>query len=388
MILLQTILVYLCLTLMMVITSYLAAKSHKKWMLMIPVLLFSIVFGMRYGVGIDFYAYLEMFEYGNTPYINVISESFEPAFVFLIHFCHYFNLGSFGYFFILAFIQIFFLYVSFRKHKYVLSFLPIVLIFTGIAMTGFMNSIRQTIAFCIFVFSIHYISNKKLIYYCVLILLASLFHRSALILFPLYFIWCNKDQWFRNVNRQVVLVLVSFVAANMVSLQQIVEYFDLLIDWLGYSRYLDNHGDKMYNNSTLSLGYILILFLYLLIVVNSKRMKLMFADKTFNIMYDLFLIGVLCEFFFHSSQMMMRITYYFNGFKLVLMSYALFYFYKQRFCNTICLARFVVVSLVFLLFFIRIILFSETNTTQYVFNFQKEWHTVKKAQHSNMILTL
>lgn len=384
MILLQTILVYLCLTFMMIVISNLAVHSHKKWMIIIPVLLFSIIFGMRYGVGIDYYAYLDIFKYGNNSYYG----DFEPAFMFIISLSHYFNIGSFGYFFILAFIQILFLYLSFIKHRFVLPFLPVVLIFTGIAMTGFMNSIRQTIAFCIFVFSIHYISNKKLISYCALIVLSSLFHRSALILFPLYFLWYNKDQWFSNINKQVVLVLISFITANIISLQQIVEYFDLLIEWLGYSRYLDNHGDKMYNESSIGLGYIMILFIYLLIITNSKKMKLMFADKTFNIMYDLFIIGVLCEFLFHSSQMMMRITYYFNGFKIILMTYALFYFYKQRFSNGICFARFVVVSLIFILFFIRIILFSETNTVQYVFSFQKEWHSIKDAQHTNMIRIL
>lgn len=373
----QSLIVYLSLLAGMTFTSQLAIDKRKNVYFFLPVILFSVIFGLRYGVGIDFYAYLESFSAPDSE----LKGYYEPGFIFIIKSCHFLGLGSNVFFFILAFIQILFLYFSFRKQKVATVFLPSALILTGIAMMGYMNNIRQTIAFCIFAFAVDYIARKKMISYVFFIFFAFLFHKSALILLPLYFVWSRKDSYFNNVTFQIILAVSAFFIALIIDLPTLLGYFDIVLELMGYSRYLES--DRIEGSSAIGLGYIMVFLLYFIIIAFNKKMKLFYADKTFNIMYDFFYIGVLCEFLFRGSMMMNRITYYFSGFKIIFIAYVLYFLYKNRKSSPILYYSYLVVWAILIITFIRCIVQSDTNTVQYVFSFQEELHEIKRIQFNN-----
>lgn len=373
----QSLIVYLSLLAGMTVTSQWAIYNRKNIFFFLPIILFSIIFGLRYGVGIDFYAYLRSFSASESE----LNEYYEPGLIFIVKSCRFLDLGSNSFFFILAFIQISFLYFSFRQQKAATVFLPSALILTGIAMMGYMNIIRQTIAFCIFAFAVDYIARKKLICYVFFVFLAFLFHKSALILLPLYFIWSRKDSYFNNVTSQIILACIAFFTAIIIDLPTLLGYFDTVLELMGYSRYLGS--DRIDGNSTIGLGYIMVFALYFIIIAFNKEMKLFYASKTFNIMYDFFYIGVLCEFLFRGSMMMNRITYYFNGFKTIFIAYVLYFLYKNRKKSPILYYSYLVAWAILIITFIRCIIQSDTNTVQYVFSFQEELHEIKHIQFNN-----
>ena len=244
-------------------------------------------------------------------------------------------------------------------------------------MTGFMNNIRQTIALAIFIFSIHFISEKKVVQFYIFCFLAFLFHKSAIILMIIYPIWRFAGPFFNKIKAQVLLMFIVFALSSVVDLNAVLSYFDLFIINLGYERYLD---DSRVSATGFGIGYILLFIQYLIVVLSSKRMKEYFNSKTLNIMYDLFFIGILCEFLFAGSMILNRFAWYFNGFKIVLIPTCLYYLYKNLRISRINTAYYIVSVLILIYLFIRLMMNSADNTTQFVFSFQKELLPLKDMQ--------
>ena len=372
--LLQTLFVYIGLVILMTVSSVWARQKHYKIRILVPVLIFSVIFGFRYGVGIDFYSYLESY-YDSA---SIVNSYYEPGYVFILNLCRKINLGPELFFTMLAFLQIFFIYYAFNTISYKpVSHLAVYLIFTGLAMTGFMNNIRQTIALAIFIFSIHFISEKKVVQFYIFCFLAFLFHKSAIILMIIYPIWRFAGPFFNKIKAQVLLMFIVFALSSVVDLNAVLSYFDLFIINLGYERYLD---DSRVSATGFGIGYILLFIQYLIVVLSSKRMKEYFNSKTLNIMYDLFFIGILCEFLFAGSMILNRFAWYFNGFKIVLIPTCLYYLYKNLRISRINTAYYIVSVLILIYLFIRLMMNSADNTTQFVFSFQKELLPLKDMQ--------
>lgn len=374
----QSLIVYISLLIGMSIATLWAIQKKKRIYLLIPIFFFSLISGLRYGVGIDYYAYLRSFSASDLELWN----SYEPGFIYIIKICRLLGLGPESFFFILAFLQIFFLYFSFRKNTSVTIFLPSALILTGIAMSGYMNNIRQTIAFCIFVFSVHYIAKRNFFRYLLCVATAFLFHKSAVILLPLYWIWRWKDSYFTNSRWQIILASLAFITASFIDLPTILGHFDSLLEIMGYSHYMK--GTRIAGESSIGLGYVLVFITYLIIIIYNKKMKLFYNDRTFNIMYDLFFIGCISEFLFRGSMMFNRITYYFSGFKTIFIAYVLYFLYKNKKDSSIMYYSYIVLWIILVYMFARCIALSETNTLQYVFSFQKELHEIKQIQFNNV----
>lgn len=67
-----------------------------------------------------------------------------------------------------------------------------------------LSFIRQSIAIAIFLFSINFLKNKKFVPYLLIILLAATFHKSMVIMIPVYFIAHIKVNWKSLVTYGVV----------------------------------------------------------------------------------------------------------------------------------------------------------------------------------------
>ena len=138
--------------------------------------------GFRYGVGVDYFSYEDMFLEGD------LSSWVEPGYFYLMKLILFLN-GEFYWVTIsAALITIYFLY------KGVLNLTPyfvlsIFLFLVSPSGYGFcVNGMRQGISAAMFLFSIKYIIEGNFYKYCGILLIASLFHVSALILIPFYFI--------------------------------------------------------------------------------------------------------------------------------------------------------------------------------------------------------
>ena len=170
-------------------------------------------------------------------------------------------------------------------------------------------------------------------------------------------------------------------------LQSIVSSIDDLAILLGYGGYLDiSMQSKLIGSASVGMITFVKLFIYALIIVKSVDMKRYFSDNLFNVVYDLFLIGVCFSYLFRGSQLLNRSILYFAYMEIFVMAYVLMYFYNKRnmvrmnFAYCILLFSFMIYT------FCNIMATSEYNTTQYVFYFQDELHYLKDLQKEQMFL--
>ncbi|PKR80298.1 hypothetical protein CW751_10630 [Brumimicrobium salinarum] len=91
-------------------------KSFWKIYIILPLILFAIVFGMRYDVGVDHLDYLNAYKQ------RVDVSKGEPLFDIITHFFQGLNLHYVYYFSFLAFIQVFLFFYAFKNEKYLFPF--------------------------------------------------------------------------------------------------------------------------------------------------------------------------------------------------------------------------------------------------------------------------
>jgi len=287
---LQTIVVYL--SLLFLITILFTKKfkingvllsnnifSIKNAPFIIAILLFSIIIGMRYGVGVDHLTYLE-------DYVQYQQEGKYWAFYHLelgfglisklfadlgFHYWVYFTFWSF--------LQTFFLFYAIKRNQEAaLPFLAITFILGGTVLS-FMNGIRQQLAFCIFVFSIEFIKNHKPIKYYILIFLASLFHFSALLLLPIYPLFrYRKKPYFNRIWLQFILLGISFFLLYQNYIEKIFFGLSKIANIFGYERYIDilsEGNEHLLFSLTRSrgIGFYIIVLLNIILIANSNKLK-------------------------------------------------------------------------------------------------------------------
>jgi len=171
--------------------AYLARKKYVENALKAAFMVIFLFLALRYEYGNDYLAYLDIFNDVNTDTsFSIFDESsrYELGWVVL---CRLFDpLGFFAMIAALALINCV-VYYRFVK-KYVVPQYYWLAVFLYVFSPGFMlthaTAMRQSLALIMFIVSLDYLFKKDIIRYALCISLAALFHTSALILFPVYFL--------------------------------------------------------------------------------------------------------------------------------------------------------------------------------------------------------
>ena len=204
-----------------------------------------------------------------------------------------------------------------------------------------------------------------------------------MILLPLYFVWRVRREWFSSVGVQLALLLLSFCVVFINPIQTIIGYVDDFIALLGYDDYLDS--DRMEGARELGMTDMFQLLIYVIIILQSRKMKSYFQSDFFNILYDLFFIGACLGYVFIGSMMFGRVILYFTNISFIMLGYVLAYLYRTWRYSLGNLYSYVLLILFVGVLFGRIMLHASENTTQYVFYFQEELHDMKDMQRENML---
>lgn len=332
---LQTIFVYTSVMLLMFLYGVIAYKktngsstpkyhsSFCHWEVLLPLLLFAIIFGMRYDVGVDHLQYLECYQTADI-------ERFEPIFQFVslelknlgVHYIFYFTLW--------AFIQVFLVFYSLKDERYLYPSLAVAL-FMGQFFWHWMNGIRQDLAACIFLFSITFIAKREFLKYLLCCVLACGFHKTAVLLFPIYLLFIRKDSYFKKRWYQYLILFISAFAA--ISKIDTLSFFSPLIDsfvsLLGYEIYSESALENFAEITKTGVSLYVFILIDIIIIFYSTRMKEYYMNRKFNIYYDLYYIGTVFQLFLSNNMLLARPFRYFRYFKLLILAYLLFYLYKH-----------------------------------------------------------
>lgn len=175
------------------------------------------------------------------------------------------------------------------------------------------SAIRQTIAVCIFIYSIKFLIEKNFWKYIILVLLASSFHLSALILLPLYFI-VTPNKWSNGI---LVALFIGFLFVTFFG-YVFLDSIDRLTQ-IYFPRYREEYLIDIVSNSLdTGVGFVFLVctFLFILWSHNKGEGNNIIISKLTIIGFVLFPMGMYLN-------MIGRIGMYFDPFIILSLPFAI-----------------------------------------------------------------
>lgn len=223
-------------------------------------------------------------------------------------------------------------YIQKNSNNYYLSFFIFLILYLLTALIE--PLVRQLIALTFFILSLKYIEKGNILKYILLIFFATLFHKSAYFLMPLYFI-----KYIDFSLKKLLIVLFFFKMFLEKILFIILFYFERYYNYLYFGRYSIH--------KQMSLNNIFMLFLYITIIffIYGK-------DRNKNI-YNFSILFIIIYFFSPYFNILSRMNFYFSPFISIGISYVSTRDLRRKktsvFCNNI-LIRVFKVTFLFLVF--------------------------------------
>lgn len=381
---LESLVVYTILFVIMFVCGDISARRQKKYVAKkglrgakprfltpeILVLLFSFtfVFGCRWGVGRDYFRYLDSF-------VGAVPERFEFFFQTITRILQGVGAHYSIYFGVWAFLDVFLLYYALRDYKFLYPYIAFLLIF-GSYYLPMMNAMRQYIAGLIFLNSIPFIEQKKLGGFAICYILAILFHKLSVILFVFYPLLRYKDDWFKKITPQLILfaICVFFSFNGDILLRLIETPFVWFADQMGYERYTfdllasDRFDRTQFGNNT-GLGIWVKIFLTLPVILMSRKLKEHYHSSLFNMFYSLYFLGVILTLLLEKSIILNRVAMFFTIYQLIMLSALVHYCFNHKKGYKYQLVG-IMVLLLHIPLFLNIIS-NPNSSTQYLFFWQQ-----------------
>lgn len=286
---------------------------------------------MRYDVGVDHLEYLQGYLDKNHVGNN------EPLFFLFAEIGWKLNWHYVLYFGVIAFTQVLFFFYAFKNERYLYPLL-VFFLFTNGDFQFLTNGIRQALAMCIWIFSIKYIEDKKFWKYLIWCIVATLIHKSAIVLIVFYPILSNGRDYFKSISLQLVLLGSTFVLKEMFSV--VISYIEPLINTytniLGseiYGSSYDIEGlmKSFKENEGTGLVYLFRIILNVTIILYNERLKTFYNSKRFNIVYFFFFIGLISMYIFPLGYISLTRPFrYFYIFQIIMYAYFLYYLLKTK----------------------------------------------------------
>lgn len=186
----QTFILYLCSFSWATINAKILKIGKKKNLLSMGItfmIVFTpiiIIYGMRYNVGVDCHNYFLYFRnvLNDVPgaISNIFNDRFEPGYVFLNVIAAQIIPKEYGCFLVTGFVMYFLLFWGLFYYRKELSISQGIFIFLTVYFGVSCNCVRQMLAVLVVLGSFKYILSKDLKKYLITIIIASLFHKSAL----------------------------------------------------------------------------------------------------------------------------------------------------------------------------------------------------------------
>lgn len=356
----------------MLYLSYIG-RAKQKWKYMVyAIMAYSVIFGIRYGVGVDYFSYLHNYNaYSTTSGGLSVAQSFELGFGFITEVLATLKAHFSVYFGVIAFLQLYFTFLALKDEHRLYPYL-IFSFMVGAYWLTYSNGLRQIMAMSIWMWSIKFIAEKKLWKFCASIALATTMHTTAIALIIFYPIFYRKHEWFKDLRLQAALIVISLVLMKMDIVQNLMQSFDTIIAMTKYDDYTqEDQAINIHKEVKLGLGYAITLLLILLLVFNSNKAKQYYKSRLFNIYYDLFFIGACLKYILINSLVFTRINYYFIYMMIIVTAYITHYAHRNN-----KMLFYTIIGLVTFTFFATLYGGFE-NTAVYVFFWQKDLHYLK-----------
>lgn len=308
------------------------------------VMIFTLIGGLRWNVGADSYAYAQGFKYPDRN-MDLFIENKEYLWYVLVWVHKKLGLHYVFGMCAAASLQIVFLVKAVKEYRYILLCMPIVL-FGGQYFGDMMNGVRQMIAASIFVYATRDIVRHKLLRYVVLIFLASMFHHSAIMLYPIYLVRYVPRKFYDIANYRlscICIFLLCFILGRTPQFSGYFQYFEAIANFSDYEGYSDQLAEVMdggiddkFNFGLMQASW---LFTSLFTIVFGQQLKNFYKPRIpyFCILY-FFSYLYACFYFLiqNAGIALLRPVMYLEYFHLIMISLLLYYYYVQKKSGLYC----------------------------------------------------
>lgn len=259
---------------------------------LISTALFTLVIGGRYNVGGDFFGYIDYYRWTSLG-ASINDVVFEPGFLLLIQFLKLFGLPERSIIVASSFLQIGLFSLWLRKHPQIAPFA--VFAFIALVLLDVNNIVRQGIAFFAILLAISAVAERRWIAFFAWGLFAYLFHRSALIIFPIGIAlrWLPPPK----VQLHAAALIFSYAFVGLF-FNQIVGLFTLMTSLFGYSGYADvTRADLAFEKgqSSLNLGIYLWPIVDLIIISYAAKLTKHYELMNYKIYYYFYIAAALLQ---------------------------------------------------------------------------------------------
>lgn len=272
-----------------------------------------LVAGLRYETGTDWPLYQAILD--KVPPISKLftAEGLklitlrETGFIILCSVFKQFGLGLQVLFFFVTLFNITLITKSLSHYtKYIVTGLFVY--YSVVYLKMEFATIRQAIAASICFFSFRYIQERKMWKYFILIFIAFLFHRSALIMFPLYFLL--NIRFSNKVHLAVLFLGCAIMFFHIPWFNQSLLFITKFMGKAYYERAVLYTSDEIFGtNRLISVEFLLNIFLVSLFLFYRKYLD---AKKYGNLFLNLFMMGIITYYYFYESiTMSYRFRLYF-----------------------------------------------------------------------------
>ncbi len=317
----------------------------------------SLIFigGCRFEVGADWSSYLEIYnKIGDT---SLLVNGKEYLFLFINLIINKIGVG-FNFF-------IFFIFLAAFSAKYIFisrfNFnkpLALLIYFFTLFIVFDINGIRQGLAIGILFLTINFNQKRQFLNFSILVVCASLFHYTAIVYLPFYFISTLKF----SPKKVFFIVTLIFLLAFFIEGFLINSVFGRLISTYEnlqhYNYYVDNSDTPVVDKFGLAvISRLIILFVF---VVNSHKLKI--NDTLKNLLLNSYIISILIFLLLSFNQdFANRLSYYFRFVEVILVP-LIVYFENNRFKKIIYIIFF---FLIYFLSFVRIMIIKDNGLLPY-----------------------
>ncbi|HHW37917.1 MAG TPA: EpsG family protein [Bacillales bacterium] len=276
-----------------------------RWMTFLVILSFVIVSGLRRNIG-DTYFYKHIYESNEFTWDYIFAHG-DIGFGILQKILKLFTDDSQVLIFITALITNVLIIVILYKYSRLPELSMYVFITSGMQIVS-MNGIRQFLAASILFTAIKYLIEGNWIKYSLIVLFASFFHQSAIIMIPVYFI-VRRKAW-TGATLMMLLLSVFFTFG-------FDKFSQILFGAMGDSHY------SVYQGSTEGGANILRVAVYaapvILAYIGRERLREIFPQGDFIV--NMSLLAVVFMIISTQNWIFARFTIYFGLYQLILISW-------------------------------------------------------------------
>lgn len=295
-----------------VIFSLIKDKKLNSWMVVLSGITMILICGFRgEDVGADTYNYV--LEYQG----NGIDKS-EFLFLLIIRIFNYFSLSFSSFFIFISFLTI--APIIYVAKKQINNPNIVLLIYITLSVYFYFNTfnvIRMELAMSYFFLSVFFFNQKKYYKSVLSIVIACLFHYSAIVVIPLFILACILNYVSEKVIK--ILIIISFILGLSTSviphidiyIQQISMFLSLNDTSSHYAYYFDDLS-LSYEGSSRLIGRIINYLPFTLIGIFSKKTD---YNKYY---YSLFFLGIFLGNIFMEIKYAYRIVSYLTLFSILL----------------------------------------------------------------------